>query len=889
MLIHYLRRSWLIVLLGLIAAIPIRSIHASSTFWADLSISEPAFHNPNLVIGALSPCTNAALGLSVSPCDPASIPVHTGTVDTIPVLLVNSGFSPQSITVSTTCVGRVAICSTIPSSFVISGTSVDTLRVVLVIGMTPGPGTAIVTLGGMTTVISVTASMPQDFVLDTTKTFLTDRQLSLCALGCFSAATSVSTVPFYTLDTPRSVLLLYNEDRVHPRPIVTADVAPVLSGAAPTQYQLEATLNGAAITFANGDTKTYFTGSSSAVRLANQFDASGYATGVYTLAVTVTAIYTGGITKSHTYSRPLVVVNELANATHLPAGWTIGGIERLYQTGTSYLITNGAGDAVYYSALNTKGDDYTTLTQLPGGSYVQTALDSTRTYFHVLGPVDSVVDRLGRRTRYFYTGSQLDSIQDPQRVARGSGTHLQFTYTGGVLSAITEVGGGGRSTVFTHNPDLTLASVTDPDGLSTQFGYDSVGRFATLIDRRGDTTHYQYASTWKVKEIDLPRIAVDAGGGNTVLTVPKTTFTSWMSASVPSVATTSGSPATPATQNTITGTVTDAIGRTMTLKVNRWGESTFMSSSALDTTNITYDGLLPTVVTESNGLIDSVVYVPNTPLVSRTRIVGDSAVNYHHGIFSQVDSTWGPGLPTQINALNPSNGRVDSSWVNHVSRKTRYTYDAMNRVLSVTDPGNHVRQSRYDAVTGNVDTTIAPGQLYEIRQFDAFGRVITDSTTGRSPAIVSTYDTLNRPVAVWHRGVAHDSTVYTYDALYVTNIRTPGEQNHAYEVNALGWVTKAYDVGNPSLFMSYRYDTAGRLTSYTNRRGQRIDKTYDALDRLTQQSGPSLPTDQFSYLNNGRVVTAWRPNVSRDSAYLSATGEPDSLVRKIAGHRYAFL
>ena len=729
-----------------------------------------------------------------------------------------------------------------------------------------------------------------DFTIDTSATNLTEQMLSLCANACFAGTTSFSTVPYYTLDTPRNVTLVYTEERSHPRPIITADITPTTG--TPTQYTLQATVNGVKTSFLTGDTIVYFSGTSTPVRLAAQFDASSRSTGIYTLVVTVTAIYTSGGNVTHTYTRPLIVVNEAAST--IAKGWTIAGVQHLYISGTTYLVTDGAGSAVYFSGLGTQAADYTTLTYNAGGPYyVRAYPDSSHVYFNTSGQITRSVDRLGFTTSYTYTGTKLTAIYDPEyNEIRGTGTHLALAYGTYGLDSVSEVGGtGGRTTTFTVASDNTLRTMTDPDGIATNVTYDGSGRLGSIIDRRGDTTTYVYDShSWKLTELDLPRIPVNAGSGSTVNTVPKIKDTPWQTLGVPTVATSSGSPATPIALSSIHGTVTDPIGRVTTYTVNRWGQPLVITDPASRVTTVVRSGILPIRVSRPTGGTDTISYVTNTPLMSYYRMAGDSAVNYHYGTANQMDSTWGTGQPTVVRFLQATTGRVDSLWTNHEdSSKIRLTYDTYNRLTSYQDPGYHITSYHYDAIVGNVDSVTSPGNLYTLQRFDGLGRDTAAWNKGDPYWVHTTYDSLNRPKKTWHVGASNDTTIMTYDALYVTQVTTPGGQLNKFEVNALGWLTKRYDVGNPSLYVSYRYDTAGRMTSFTNRRNQEVDRVYDVLDRLTSQSGTNIPSDTYTYSVSGDTLTAWRPNVSRDSLYLNKAGRPDSLIRKIAGQRYAFL
>ncbi|HXC25163.1 MAG TPA: hypothetical protein VNU46_04545, partial [Gemmatimonadaceae bacterium] len=328
---------------------------------------------------------------------------------------------------------------------------------VICTGSSPGTGTIVVEIGSMVSTITVT--VPAAFALDTTTTNLTDQMLSLCANACFAGTTSYSTVPYYTLDTPRNVTLAYTEERAHPRPVVYADVLPIWATTYATQYTLQATLNGTKLHFVNGDTLIYFSGSTTTVRLAGQFDASAYTTGVYSLAVTVTGIFSGGATMPLTYSRPLIIVNEAAST--IAKGWTIAGLQHLYIAGSTYLITDGTGSAVYFSGLGSQAADYTTLTyNSSGGYYVRAYPDSSHVYFSTTGQCLGSVDRLGFVTEYGYTGTQLTSIIDPERYLRGAGTYLSLAYGTYGLDSISEVAGSaGRTTNVTVASDGTLRTI----------------------------------------------------------------------------------------------------------------------------------------------------------------------------------------------------------------------------------------------------------------------------------------------------------------------------------------------------------------------------------------------------------------------------------------------
>ena len=91
-------------------------------------------------------------------------------------------------------------------------------------------------------------------VVDVTPYLESVQAVERCDVNCFAATHLQSTVPFFSLDAPRAVTLAYHGDRVASRAFVHVNVQPDLSfGTFPTEYQLQVKVNGALVTFTNGD------------------------------------------------------------------------------------------------------------------------------------------------------------------------------------------------------------------------------------------------------------------------------------------------------------------------------------------------------------------------------------------------------------------------------------------------------------------------------------------------------------------------------------------------------------------------------------------------------------------------------------------------------------
>ena len=95
--------------------------------------------------------------------------------------------------------------------------------------------------------VNVTDQWPAMFAVASTYSNQEDQDMGRCASRCFAAVTSMSTVPYYSRDVARNVTLIYNGDRLAPRPIVMVDVDFGNSFAVPytvTDLQLQVLLNG---------------------------------------------------------------------------------------------------------------------------------------------------------------------------------------------------------------------------------------------------------------------------------------------------------------------------------------------------------------------------------------------------------------------------------------------------------------------------------------------------------------------------------------------------------------------------------------------------------------------------------------------------------------------
>ncbi|RLD97278.1 MAG: hypothetical protein DRI92_05920, partial [Aquificota bacterium] len=173
---------------------------------------------------------------------------------------------------------------------------------------------------------------------------------------------------------------------------------------------------------------------------------------------------------------------------------------------------------------------------------------------------------------------------------------------------------------------------------------------------------------------------------------------------------------------------------------------------------------------------------------------------------------------------------------------TTTAYDALSRVVQVTNPDGTATTYVYSVDRNDADADFAGGRqtVYEIdanghfvrRSFDAYGRL----------------ETVSESFGTWPTWSNEARTRYAYDVLDNLTTVTDAAGNvttMTYDDLALGRKTEMDD---PDMgHWTYAYDPAGNLVRQTDARGQRVCFYYDELNRLkgkTYSSGSgSCPGD----------------------------------------------
>ena len=719
---------------------------------------------------------------------------------------------------------------------------------------------------------SITAGAP---LVDATPWHPALQSYARCAQSCFAATYVQGTVSYVSLDAPRNVVLVYNGDRSDAKPFVHVNVTPDPGTAPPSEYQLKVKVNGAFVTFLNGEQTLRFSYPGTAPhRLGGQFTAASYGTGAYLMEIHVAGLY-GAALRTAVVAAQFVAVD---TTYQIARGWRLGGIQRLYANGDgSRLVVEGDGSAVLFAAgsLAAPAGEFSVLrigTPSGGGGWTRAYPDSTKVVFNTAGRMIEVRDRWNNIATVTYDASnRVSQIKDPLNLA------ITLTYNANGLATITDP--MGRVTTVTVDGSKKLTQIRDPDNVSTTFGYDASRRLLTITNRRGHATTLAYdAQSGKLWSVTAPADTLAGTNGADSLLAPVTTLAAWQKVGVPYGPTTT--PVPPAKADTIKGSVTEPGEAVTRFTVNRWGQPLATTDPLAQVTTRTYDANgLPIRVVWPSGRVDTTAYnASGLPTYGRSS--PDSATHLRYAAWAQPDSVWGVGHPTVRHVIGP-NGRIVSTTVGG-SSTTQFWYDTRGRVDSTRDALGHlVRRTWYLGVNENHSKDSLPGGRVTTYLYDGFGRDTAVQLPG-TPTRRTHYDPLNRPTELYD-GVNANPTVIVYDSLFPRSATDSKGQLYRFTFNKLGWMTERLDPAGRA--DRYRYDRVGNLRNWLNRRGDSLHYAYDVLNRRTTKSGTNTTSESWTYSTNGLVIASTSP-VSTETVYFNVAGRADSVKTVVASQIY---
>jgi len=426
----------------------------------------------------------------------------------------------------------------------------------------------------------------------------------------------------------------------------------------------------------------------------------------------------------------------------------------------------------------------------------------------------------GWLTRYEY-----DDANRLIWVTDAKGQRTAYTYdANGNTASVTDARGDGATTFFEYDSMNRRSKVIDPYGRSETWEYDLGGNLLRYTDKRGGTT------AWTYDELNRTTSMADALGNRTLY--------SYLAGG-------------------LLNTVTDPRGFVSTTTYDALGRISALSRE-----------MGPTTLSAPGSATGTLV----------TRYVYDRLGNLIRTVDARGEDYW-------TENEHDARGRLVTERRNIVGGErgaevyvTRFTYDAMGNVLTVTDPRGETFRTTFTYSARNLALTEtrpygAGGSLATWRwTYDALDNELTATDPrGEYTRSENTYDEIGRlvrrSVATGTPGRASAPAVehYHYDAannlIRIDHARP--DYSTRYDYDFLNRVVEMTDAEGNST--NYTYDPSGNLLVLTERSVASFSPTrtttneYDALDRPVRQTNPAGFVIEFGYDAMGNLVSRRGP------------------------------
>jgi len=197
----------------------------------------------------------------------------------------------------------------------------------------------------------------------------------------------------------------------------------------------------------------------------------------------------------------------------------------------------------------------------------------------------------------------------------------------------------------------------------------------------------------------------------------------------------------------------------------------------------------------------------------------------------------------------------------HGQTVTRFTYDANDNVVSVTDPRGHVTTYTYDGLGQKWQQT-SPDTATTTYSYDVYGRLASMTPAG-SNQVSYGYDGISRRTSIT-AGTA--TQAFTYDTCTSGKGRlctvSDANSNTTYAYSPEGWVTgRGFAVGGTSYSLGYSYNALGQITAVAYPDGNQALYAYTngvvSAVQVKVNGAVSNVATSIGYQPNDLAMTQW--------------------------------
>lgn len=528
--------------------------------------------------------------------------------------------------------------------------------------------------------------------------------------------------------------------------------------------------------------------------------------------VSLSPNYQNGYTNS-------TVTTPVGNGQSITADYTMNANNRItrvkdnHSKDVSYSYNDNSHPALVTKVTDNKANIQTTYSYNSNGLPESVTVSAgghtitTSTTYNSLNDVTSITDANGNTTHYYYANGNLSGIED----ALGNTTSITNNSYGVPTSVVNPM---GMETNYSYNSYGNMIGISIPSlSLSSSASYDGVSRIINKTDFAGHTVSYTYDANDNLltETNDLGHVTSYSFDANDNVTQ-----------------------------------ITNAKGYATTMG---YDNNDFLTSVTFQnaTKSFAYNtnGTLKTF-TDPNGHVFNYTYNDSGDLLSD----GYSDCSYDNkGRLVSVEKD-GKAIEYEYDAL----GRVTE--ISYDGKSVSYSYDDNGNVLGITYPGNKTVNYTYDALNrmttvtdwNNATTTYNYRDDGQLDYYQYQNKVRT--TYG--------YDAAGRCTSITTKRNKGNGTTIAEYAFVLDNLG-----NHLQEslqepfaaYPSIPTVNVNYSYNNANRLLSagglqFGYDSNGNATSRTGR-----SYAYDEKDNLTNVSGDFSATYTYDGLGNRRSAT----------------------------------